>query len=181
MKRLRDLYARSRRLPVRVRIAQVSAALTAVILIGFAAVVGRLVSNRLHDDFEKELRTQAGAVATYFSAEFKQPGATTIPDITPSPDAEIRIADAGGNVIASNEEGPSSSLSGWGTRREGSRVVAMSRAVAVRDAIGRIARFATAVPARPASTVPIATPPARKSQSRSIVLVTAVSGRAYCA
>ena len=49
MNRLRDLYARSRRLPVRVRIAIVSAALTAVILIGFAAVVGRLVSNRLHE------------------------------------------------------------------------------------------------------------------------------------
>ena len=58
-------------------------------------------------------------------------------------------------------------------------MAAMSRAVAVSAAIGRIARFATAIPARPASSVPIATPPARKSQRRPIVSLTAVSGRAY--
>ena len=50
---LRSLYARSRRLPVRMRIAIVSATLTAVILIGFAAVVGRLVSDRLEGDFRR--------------------------------------------------------------------------------------------------------------------------------
>ncbi len=63
MNRLRQLYARSRRLPVRFRIALVSAALTAVILIGFAAVVGRLTSNRLHSDFREDLQTNATRIA----------------------------------------------------------------------------------------------------------------------
>ncbi|MCB0864093.1 MAG: HAMP domain-containing histidine kinase [Solirubrobacterales bacterium] len=63
MRRLRELYARSRRLPVRFRIALVSAALTAVILIGFAAVVGRLTSNRLHNDFKDDLQTNATRIA----------------------------------------------------------------------------------------------------------------------
>ncbi len=60
---LRSLYARSRRLPVRMRIAIVSATLTAVILIGFAAVVGRLVSNRLEGDFEADLSSRAQNLA----------------------------------------------------------------------------------------------------------------------
>ena len=63
MNRLRELYARSRRLPVRFRIALVSAALTAVILIGFAAVVGRLTSDRLHSDFRDDLQSNATRLA----------------------------------------------------------------------------------------------------------------------
>ena len=112
MRRLRDLYARSRRLPVRVRIAIVSAALTAVILIGFAAVVGRLVSDRLHDDFEKDLRTQVGALATEFESQIRETGrATSIAEvITTSPDAEIRIAYANGDVYATGTTGAPRSL-----------------------------------------------------------------------
>ena len=56
---LKRMYARSRRWPVRSRIAIVSAVLTAVILIAFALVVGRLVSNRLHADFENDLQANA--------------------------------------------------------------------------------------------------------------------------
>lgn len=63
MRRLKELYARSRRLPVRFRIALVSAALTAVILIGFAVVVGRLTSNRLRSDFRDDLQTNATRIA----------------------------------------------------------------------------------------------------------------------
>lgn len=63
MNRLRELYARSRRLPVRFRIALVSAALTAVILIGFAAVVGRLTSDRLRSDFRNDLQANATRIA----------------------------------------------------------------------------------------------------------------------
>ena len=99
MKRLRDLYARSRRLPVRVRIALVSAALTAVILIGFAAVVGRLVSNRLHDDFEKDLQAQAGALSAELAAQIQENGQPTgFSNISLSPDAQIRIVYADGTA-----------------------------------------------------------------------------------
>ena len=59
----------------------------------------------------------------------------------------------------------SSSVAGIGIRREGSRVVAISRAAAVSDEIGRIARPATASPAEAASAVPPATPIPRNSQS----------------
>src|ERR1700752_4465448 len=53
-----------RRWPVRWRLAAVSAALTLIILVAFAVVVGRLTQNRLQGDFDKELRdnsTQAAA------------------------------------------------------------------------------------------------------------------------
>ena len=73
----------------------------------------------------------------------------------------------------------SSSLSGSGIRFEGSRVVAISLAAAVRAEIGRMARLATAIPAIPDRIVPIATPMARKSHSLPIVASTDDSGRAY--
>jgi len=60
---LKRVYRRTRRWPVRSRIALVSAALTAVILIAFALVVGRLVSNRLHADFENDLQAKAAGLA----------------------------------------------------------------------------------------------------------------------
>ena len=89
MSRLGDLYARSRRLPVRFRIALVSAALTAVILIGFAAVVGRLTSNRLHNDFKDDLQTNAQRIA---DAQGRNIGL--------SPDAVVRVVDTVGQPIA---------------------------------------------------------------------------------
>ena len=64
LRHLRSIFARSRRLPVRIRIAIVSASLTAVILIGFAAVVGQLVSDRLEGDFDDDLNARAQNLAT---------------------------------------------------------------------------------------------------------------------
>ena len=51
-------------------------------------------------------------------------------------------------------------------------MVAISRAVAVSEAIGRIARPAIATPAKLASRVPPRMPPTIKSQTRSIVAST---------
>jgi len=97
--RLRELYARSRRLPVRVRIAIVSAALTAVILIGFGAVVGRLVSNRLHNDFENDLQTRAGQLAAQVTSQIQEGGIpTSLSAMTPVSDSLVRIAYADGTV-----------------------------------------------------------------------------------
>ena len=73
----------------------------------------------------------------------------------------------------------SSSALGSGIRREGSRVAAISRAVAVSETIGRIARSAIARPARLASSVPPSTPAAMNSHSRSIVDSTSSRLRAY--
>lgn len=90
MNRLRDLYAASRRWPVRVRIAIVSAALTAVILIGFAGVIGRLTSNRIHSDFEKDLQSTVTQLAA-------QGGGSSLPDVLAA-DALLRITDASGHT-----------------------------------------------------------------------------------
>jgi signal transduction histidine kinase len=98
---LKHLYARSRRLPVRIRIAIVSATLTAVILIAFAAVVGRDVTNRLHDDFERELRGNAATLANAIGLNASgEPASGGLNDITPlANDAEIRIVGADGQVL----------------------------------------------------------------------------------
>ena len=101
MNRLRELYARSRRLPVRLRIAIVSAALTAIILIGFAAVVGRLVSNRLHDDFERDLQTRAQQLASTYGGQIAESGSLTdLNALTPVSDELVRISYADGTVYA---------------------------------------------------------------------------------
>jgi signal transduction histidine kinase len=98
---LKHLYARSRRLPVRTRIAIVSATLTAVILIGFAAVVGRLVADRLHSDFERELRGNAATLANAIGLNAAgQTSSDDLDDIALANDAEIRIVSADGRVFA---------------------------------------------------------------------------------
>ena len=74
----------------------------------------------------------------------------------------------------------SSSDSGIGIRRDGSRVVAISRAAVVSEEMGRIARPATASPASAASTVPPTTPIPRKSQSLLRVASSGSRSRAYC-
>jgi two-component system, OmpR family, sensor kinase len=65
MKRLERLLAAltPKRWPVRWRLAAVSAALTLIILVMFAVVVGRLTSNRLQSSFDNELRDNAARLA----------------------------------------------------------------------------------------------------------------------
>ena len=74
----------------------------------------------------------------------------------------------------------SSSASGCGIRREGSRVRSIVRAVSVSSAIGDIARRAVATPASSASAVPPSTPSPRKKRTRFAVASTSDSRRAYC-
>jgi len=92
--RIGELFARSRGWPVRVRIAIVSAALTAVILIGFAAVVGRLTSNRLHGDFEDDL--QSNAIRLAAQDELAPSAAMTSLDVV------MRVATASGETFNGN-------------------------------------------------------------------------------
>jgi signal transduction histidine kinase len=99
---LKRIYARSRRWPVRSRIAIVSAVLTAVILIAFALVVGRLVSNRLHADFENELQKNATDLANgkfpLATASGETRLAPSIGEFTLTSDAQIRVLGADGSV-----------------------------------------------------------------------------------
>jgi signal transduction histidine kinase len=66
MKRLEQLLGRltPRRWPVRWRLAAVSAALTLIILVIFAVVVGRLTANRIQANFDSELRDSSTQAAT---------------------------------------------------------------------------------------------------------------------
>src|SRR5688572_2028102 len=64
--------------PVRWRLAAVSAALTLVILLGFAAVVGRLTTNKLENDFRDDLRENAGQIAYDIQAA-SESGSNLIP------------------------------------------------------------------------------------------------------
>src|SRR5215211_904368 len=64
--------------PVRWRLAAVSAALTLVILLGFAAVVGRLTTNKLEGDFRDGLRENAKQFAFDIQTA-RESGATVIP------------------------------------------------------------------------------------------------------
>ncbi|HET6831762.1 MAG TPA: HAMP domain-containing sensor histidine kinase [Solirubrobacterales bacterium] len=99
---LKSLYARSRRLPVRTRIAIVSATLTAVILICFAAVVGRLVADRLHSDFERELRSNATTLANAIATG--QPVEGSLDEFALG-DAEIRVLGEDGQPLPGTSQG----------------------------------------------------------------------------
>ena len=52
------------RIPVRWRIAFTCAGLTFLILVFFAGVLGSLVSDRIRDDFNDEVRSGASSLAT---------------------------------------------------------------------------------------------------------------------
>ena len=58
-----------RRLPIRWRLAGGSAALTLVILLGFATVVGVLTTRRIHEDFDRNVEFAADVLAKRLAAE----------------------------------------------------------------------------------------------------------------
>src|SRR5215211_3988764 len=115
MKRLERLLAAltPQRWPVRWRLASVSAALTLIILVTFALVVGRLTSNRLQGDFNDELRNQAERLAVE--------GSSAVPDLrrmTLAGTAVIRVVYADGSVYRQTNGAPP-----LGPPREGTRDV----------------------------------------------------------
>src|SRR4051794_250573 len=80
----RNSFLHPGRWPLRWRLTAVLAGLTCLILVGFALVVGRLASNRLHSDFESELTSSARSIAAQvpavrsgFVTHFKLPRAMT--------------------------------------------------------------------------------------------------------
>ena len=93
-----------RRLPIRWRLAGGSAALTFVILAGFAAIVGVLTTRQVRGQFDNQVRTQTDEL----SAQLQVPGALVwnaltldcnlrvhLSDIASLEHAQIRIFDQG--------------------------------------------------------------------------------------
>ena len=86
------------RWPVRWRLAGVSAGLTFVILLAFAAVVGKLSQERLENDFRNELQAAANRVA--FSVEIDETGRVGVPfDELALGDEIVQITPAVGNPL----------------------------------------------------------------------------------
>jgi signal transduction histidine kinase len=99
------------RWPVRWRLALTSAALTLVILIAFAVVVGRLATDRLRSDFNEETRSAAGSLALESRVGYS-PGSGVVVQhpvlsqlVLPN-HAAVRIVTDDGEVIASTRNAP---------------------------------------------------------------------------
>jgi signal transduction histidine kinase len=92
-----------RRLPIRWRLAGGSAALTLVILCGFAAIVGVLTTRRIHDDFERQVAESANILASkvHFRLVRLDSGKATLRRLpgTPELDSYAAAQDAAIRVI----------------------------------------------------------------------------------
>jgi signal transduction histidine kinase len=82
------------RRPVRIRLAVFSGALTAVILIVFAVVVGRLLTNRVEADFREDLQGRANGIAVLLTAQ----NDLDLNQLAMANDADIRVVDEAGRV-----------------------------------------------------------------------------------
>ncbi len=85
-----------RRWPVRWRLAGVSAALTLVILVVFALVVGQLATSRIKDDFRQELLSVGSQIRA--NLQLGRGPATGIDEL-PVGDAAVRVVDSSGQVF----------------------------------------------------------------------------------
>jgi two-component system OmpR family sensor kinase len=95
------LLSRPRRWPLRWRLAVVSAALTLVILVGFALVVGWLVTDRLRDDFRDDVSQTANQLALEIEVRPGQPltGGVDLASLTMAGEAAVRIVGPEGEVL----------------------------------------------------------------------------------
>ena len=103
---------RPRRWPVRWRIAGVSAALTFVILVCFALVVGQLAADRIRDDFRDELQGGADQLAAGLRIKPTLSGPEPVLDasdlrrMSMATDGFVRILDGSGRVITEEPNSP---------------------------------------------------------------------------
>jgi two-component system OmpR family sensor kinase len=104
----RPVWVTPSRWPVRWRLAAVSASLTLLILLVFAAVVGRLVSDRMEDDFRSELITSASELAagTVIRPGFEGNTVDFAGDITQRvTSGEMALVDESGAVLRDRDTG----------------------------------------------------------------------------
>jgi signal transduction histidine kinase len=97
----RATYSAYRRLPIRWRLAGGSAALTLIILCGFAVIVGVLTTRQIHEDFHDEVSSSADKLE--HEAQLRMvfangrvvlrpaPGTTDLEDFAASSNAAIRV------------------------------------------------------------------------------------------
>ncbi len=91
--------------PVRWRLAAVSAGLTLAILLAFGAVIGQVATSRIHDDFDREVRSAAQTLAGEFRIVYTPIGTAfgkrgpELDDFVRPDEASARIFDVDGNLL----------------------------------------------------------------------------------
>jgi signal transduction histidine kinase len=113
----RDTSSAYKRLPIRWRLAGGSAALTLVILCGFAAIVGVLTTQQIQRDFSREVADAADQLSREVKLRLVQRSdGTQVPrkisgpsfdDYTGSQNAAVRIISASGDYVMGSEGAPS--------------------------------------------------------------------------
>jgi two-component system, OmpR family, sensor kinase len=129
--------------PVRWRLAAASAGLTLIILLAFAGVIGHLASERLRDDFDREMRAAVRTLAIRVEVTETPAGPLVtgpeLNDFALPNDAIVRIFDGGGTLLAHTRDAPP--LGPWqpDTTQVGS--LRVTAAPIVSSASGRIAGY----------------------------------------
>jgi len=98
--------------PVRWRLAAVSAGLTLAILLVFGAVIGQLATNRIRDDFNREVSDAAKTLAGEFRIVYTPLGTISgksgpeLDDFVRPDGAEVRVYDVNGNLVDQSSDAP---------------------------------------------------------------------------
>ncbi len=123
------------RLPVRLKIAVVTAALTFGILCLFAVVIGAVAEERVHDAFDDDLRATVADIANSLDPELTPAGEISVDDralaLAAAGDAEVRVIQRDGQVRIPPGTSPladpfSQGLSDSGEYRVASRALTLS-------------------------------------------------------
>ena len=108
-----SLGAAARRTPIRWRLAGTSAALTFVILCGFALVVGELTTRRIHSDFDHQIAASADYLRDRLDMRVVAQGSGQVLQVEPNLDvfagtghAAIRVAGQDGTVLQQTRSAP---------------------------------------------------------------------------
>jgi two-component system, OmpR family, sensor kinase len=116
------------RLPVRLKIAVVTAALTFGILCLFAVVIGAVAEERVHDAFDDDLRATVADIANGLDPELIAPGRIEVDDselaLAAAGDAEVRVIRLDGQVIIPRGTSPLGDPSSQGPSDSGEYRVA---------------------------------------------------------
>jgi two-component system OmpR family sensor kinase len=120
---------RPRNWPVRWRLAAASAALTLIILLAFGAVIGKVATDRIREDFNGEVRgaaqTLAGEIRIVYTPLGTVVQSPNLDDFVRPDDATARVYDLNGNLIEkSSDPDPLGSVSPGLSTYEGHRVAA---------------------------------------------------------
>jgi two-component system OmpR family sensor kinase len=128
---------------VRWRLALASAGLTLAILLVFAAVIGRLASERIRDDFNRELRNAVTTLAAEVDVVETPSGPLVtgpqLDDVALSNEATVRILDAQGRVLEQTREAADLGPPRPGIEDLGSEHIATARIIS--SSSGRVAGY----------------------------------------